>query len=157
MRLERGRCARQIRRTELALIPASSAMAAAVQWVVSCGGSLAVSSTTRSIAACGKGGMRDGRVLSRNSPSTPSAAKRSCQRQTQGLDTPARRMIVFVPRPLAVARMISARQTHFCGLFRSATTASSRARSAALTSMLVPSRIPTTWGCSRPKGTSRQA
>ena len=31
------------------------------------------------------GGMRDGRVLSRSSPSTPSVMKRSCQRQTHGL------------------------------------------------------------------------
>jgi hypothetical protein len=51
-------------------------------------------------------------------------------------------MIAFVPRPSAVARMIFARQTGFCRLFPSATTASRRARSAALTSILVPSRIP---------------
>jgi hypothetical protein len=36
---------------------------------------------------------------------------RVCQRQTHGFDTPARRMIAFVPRPSAVARMILARQT----------------------------------------------
>jgi hypothetical protein len=100
---------------------------------------------TRSIAVCGKGGTRDGRVLSRRSPSTPSAANRSCQRQTHGFDTPARRTIAFVPRPSAVARMIFARQTHFCRLFRSATTASSRARSVALTSTLISSRLTERW------------
>ena len=36
---------------------------------------------------------------------------RACQRQTQGFDTPARRMIAFVPSPSAVARMILARHT----------------------------------------------
>ena len=42
----------------------------------------------------------DGRVLSRKSPSTPcSAMKRSCQRQTHGLDLPVRRVISTVPQP----------------------------------------------------------
>lgn len=67
----------------------------------------------------------------------------------------AQRMIAFVLRPPAVARMILTHQTHFFVLFRSATTTSKRARSAALTSMLVPSHIPTTWGCLRPEGTLR--
>jgi hypothetical protein len=35
---------------------------------------------------------------------------RSCQRQTLGFDTPARRITSPVPRPSAVARMIRARQ-----------------------------------------------
>ena len=51
-------------------------------------------------------------------------------------------MISAVPQPSAVASMIRARQTCFCGLFRSATIRSSRSRSAALTSMLIPSRMP---------------
>ena len=34
------------------------------------------------------GGMREGRVLSRNIPSTPSFMNRSCQRQTQVLLIP---------------------------------------------------------------------
>ena len=55
--------------------------------------------------------------------------KRSCQRQTQGLLLPVRRMISLVPRPSAVSSTISARQTCFCKLFRSAMTASSRSRS----------------------------
>jgi hypothetical protein len=43
--------------------------------------------------------------------------KRSCQRQTHGLDLPVRRTIAAVPQPPAVARTILARQTCFCGLF----------------------------------------
>ena len=68
---------------------------------------------------------------------------RSCQRQTLGFDLPLRRMISAVPKPSAVARMIFARQTCFCGLFRSATTAFRRARSAALTSTVTSLRMPT--------------
>ena len=73
----------------------------------------------------------------------PPRTNRSCQRQTQGLDTPGpahdlRRAAARRPS----ARTIRARQTCFCGLLRSATIASSRARSAALTSMLIPSRMP---------------
>ena len=59
--------------------------------------------------------MREGRVLSRSRPSTPSSTKRSCQRQTQVFDLPVRRMISTVPTPSAVSRTISARQTCFCG------------------------------------------
>jgi hypothetical protein len=92
--------------------------------------------------AGGKGCSPGLRLLSRTSPATPARMNRSCQRQTQGLDTSAWRMIAVVPQPAAVARMIFARQTCFCGLFRSATTRSSRPRSAALTSMLIPSRMP---------------
>ena len=148
--------ARQTRSTELGLIPVAAAMALAVQWVASCGGSAAVSSITPSIAACGSGGIRAGRVLSRSRPGTPSRMNRFCQRQTLGFDLPVRRMISPVPSPSAVAKMIPARQTCFCGLFRSATTASRRARSAALTSTLIPSRIPGRWGRAWPLGSFRQ-
>jgi hypothetical protein len=65
---------------------------------------------------------------------------RSCQRYTQGFETPARRMISAVPQPSTVAR-ICARQTCYCALLRSATTVANRSRSLALTSMLIPSRI----------------
>ncbi|EDP64955.1 Transposase (class III) [alpha proteobacterium BAL199] len=78
------------------------------------------------------------------SPSTPSAAKRSCQRQTAVLATPASRMIALVPRPAAVSSTIRQRQTCFCGLLRSATIASRRARSAVLTVKLIPVRMPQT-------------
>ena len=134
-------CARQIRWTELMLIPTSLAMAAAVQWVASPGGSALVRSTTWSITGCARAGIRDGRVLSRNKPPTPAYINRSCQRQTDGFDLPVRRMISAVPRPSAVIRMIDARQTCFCTLFRSATIAAKRARSDELTSIWIPFRM----------------
>jgi hypothetical protein len=49
------------------------------------------------------------RVLSRNSPSTPSAMNRACQFQTTGFALPDRRKISAVPQPSAAARMIWAR------------------------------------------------
>ena len=123
-------------------MPTAAAMAAAVQCVVSPGGSpVVVSATTRAATSAPSGGMRDGRVLSRSSPSTPAVMNRSCQRQTATLLVPARRMISTVPWPSAVSSTIRARQTCFCGLFRSATTASRRARSAALTSTMIPLRM----------------
>ena len=83
------------------------------QCVVSPGGSSWMSAITRS-ATCGpKGGMREGRVLSRRSPSMPSRMKRSCQRHTQVLLLLVGRMISTVPRPATVSRMIRARQTCF--------------------------------------------
>src|SRR5512140_801402 len=91
-------CARQMRCTELMLIATAAAIAAAVQWVAWCGGSVAVSAITRSMIVCCQGGMRDGRVLSRRSPSTPSVMNRSCQRQTLGFDLPLWRMISAVPK-----------------------------------------------------------
>jgi hypothetical protein len=51
---------------------------------------------------------------------------------------PVRRMISLVPKPSAVSNTIHA---CYCGLSRSLTIASSRARSAALTATLIPSRI----------------
>jgi hypothetical protein len=134
-----------MRCTELTLSPLVCAIAGAVQWVAWSGGAWSsVRVTTASTTPLGSGGMRAGRVLSCSRPSTPSLMKRSCQRQTLGLATPARRMTARVPQPSAVARMIRARQTCFCGLLRSATTASSRARSAALTSISIPLRMATT-------------
>src|SRR6056297_3010353 len=44
-----------------------------------------------------RGGTREGRVLSRLSPGTPSSRYRFCQRQTVGFDMPVRRMISTVP------------------------------------------------------------
>jgi hypothetical protein len=135
-------CARQIRCTELGLMPTAAAIAAAVQCVVSPGGSpVVVSATTRAATSAPSGGMRGGRVLSRSSPSTPAVMNRSCQRQTATLLVPARRMISTVPWPSAVSSTIRARQTCFCGLFRSATTASRRARSAASTATMIPLRM----------------
>src|SRR4051795_12343898 len=55
-------CARQMRCTELTLIAAASAMAPAVQCVVSPGASPCVSATIRSTTSRPSGGTRDGRV-----------------------------------------------------------------------------------------------
>jgi hypothetical protein len=82
-----------------------------------------VRATTSCSTAMPSGGMRDGRVLSRGRPATPAVMKRSCQRQAAVLLTLARRMISAVPQPSAVNSTICARQTCFCGLFRSATIA----------------------------------
>src|SRR5882762_1126027 len=71
----------------------------AVQCVVSAGGSLWVSATTRSATSAPKGATREGRVLSCNRPFKPSAMKRSCQRQTQVFDLPVCRMISLVADP----------------------------------------------------------
>src|SRR5271167_4033855 len=122
-------------------MPLAAAIARPVQWVVSPGGSARVSATTSSTSADGNGGRPGFRVLSCSRPATPSRMNRSCQRHTQGFETPARRMISAVPQPSPVARMIRTRHTCFCRLLRSATTAASRSRSAALTSILIPSRI----------------
>jgi hypothetical protein len=78
---------------------------------------------------------------------------RSCQRQTLGFDTPAGRITAAVPQPSAVTRTIRARQTCLCGLFRSATIASSRARSAAVTSISIPLPIATAYYRHHTKGT----
>ena len=113
-----------------------------VQCVVSPGGSASVRSTSAATAASDTGALPGFLVLSRKSPSTPASMKRCCQRQADGFETPARRMISAVPHPSAEARIIAARQTCFCRLLRSATTAANRSRSAALTSKLIPSRMP---------------
>jgi hypothetical protein len=85
--------------------------------------------------------MRDGRVLSRIRPETPSFMKRSCQRQTAVLLVSVRRMISAVPQPSAVSRTICARQTCFCGLFRSTTIAARRWRSSVFNSTVTPVRM----------------
>ena len=135
-------CPFQMRRTEDGLIPTAWAIAGAVQWVASCGGAWLVRATTRSMVAAGKGGMREGRVLSRVSPATPSCMKRSCQRQTTVLPLPTARLMAVVPLPSAVRTMICARQTCFCGLLRSRMIDCKRARSAGVTSMMMPLRMP---------------
>ena len=54
----------------------------AVQCAASPGGSAKVRATERSCTLAGSGGMREDRVLSRNSPATPARTNRSCQRHT---------------------------------------------------------------------------
>jgi hypothetical protein len=65
------------------------------------------------------GGSREGRVLSRLSPSAPSSKSRCCQRQTVGFGVFARRMISLVPQPSAVDKATLARQMSLRGVFRS--------------------------------------
>ena len=130
-----------MRRTEDGLIPTALAIAGALQWVASRGGGWLVSATTRSTVAAGSGAIRDGRVLSRVSPPTPSCMKRSCQRQTTVLSLPIARVIALVPWPSADSNTIRARHTCFCELLRSRTIAANRTRSAAVTVIDIPLRI----------------
>src|ERR1700733_3343269 len=58
---------------------AAFAIAAPVQWLAVGGGPAQVRATTRSATSGRGGGMRAGRVLSRQSPVTPSSPNRSCQ------------------------------------------------------------------------------
>src|SRR6266446_6797862 len=74
-----------MRRTEDGLIPTPLAIAGALQWVASWGGAWLVSAMTRSTVSAGSGGTREGRVLSRVNPATPSSMKRSCQPPDHGL------------------------------------------------------------------------
>ena len=55
-----------------------------------------------------------------------------------GFDLPERRMISAVPQPSAVARMMWARHTCFCGALRSATITWSRRRSVRVTDTTMP-------------------
>jgi hypothetical protein len=64
-------CARQMRWTELALMPTAFAIMVAVQWVASLGGSVWVWITTRSTRSDPSGGMHEGLVLWCSRPSQP--------------------------------------------------------------------------------------
>src|SRR3954466_990331 len=131
-----------MRCTDRREMPTAFAIMRPVQCVASPGGSLWVSSTTRSIVAAGRGGGPGLRGPSRGSPARPPRATRPRHRRTHGRETPARCPILTVPWPSAAARTILARQTCFCGLLRSATPALSRARSVLLTSRLIPLAMP---------------
>ena len=94
------------------------------------------------LAGCRRGLHTTGfRVLSRSRPATPASRYRRCQRQTLGLALPVRRMIATVPTRSADRSTILARQTCFCGLFRSAAIAAKRVRSAAESQRQQASRI----------------
>ncbi len=127
VRRPRPRC------TEAGEIPTARAIARTVQWVAWPGGAASVRATTRSTRSTASRGMREGRVRSApNLPSTPASRYMlACQRQTLGLALPVRRMISTVPSRSAERRTMLARQTCFCGLFRSVATAAKRARSPA--------------------------
>ncbi len=66
--------AAQMRCIERSEMPTALAIARPVQCVASHGGAAQVSATTRATVSPGKRGLPGGRVLSRSSPSTPSAA-----------------------------------------------------------------------------------
>jgi hypothetical protein len=89
-----------MRCTELTLMPAACAIISAVQCVASPGGSPRVKATVRSCTLAGRGGMREGRVLSRNRPSTRPHVNR-LQTRTVGrthLDCNPSRMLTPVGR-----------------------------------------------------------
>src|SRR3954447_18430466 len=73
-----------MRCTDRREMPTTFAIMRTVQCVALPGGSLWVSSTTRSIVAAGSGGRPGLRVLSRRSPARPSRANRSRHRRTHG-------------------------------------------------------------------------
>jgi hypothetical protein len=131
-----------MRCTDRKLAPAAFASIRPVQWVASPGGGPSARSTTRCTVPAGSGFLPGLRVLSRVSPATPSAMNRACQVHTTGFDLPDRHMISAVPQPSAVARMMVARHTCFCGALRSATIASSRWRSAGVTLTTIPALMP---------------
>ncbi len=87
------------------------------------------------------------RLLSRKRPSTPSAMKRSCHRHTQVFDLPVASIMATVPNPSSLIRMIFARHACFCGEPRFATMASSRILSGAVTSNVIPVRMPDRCTC----------
>jgi len=113
--------------------PIALAIARPVQWIAWCGGSVQVSATIRAVVSAAIGALPGLRVLSRNRPSTPASAKRCCQRHTVGRLTP----MLWAARctdPRSVeASTMRARSTYFCRWLRSATIASKRSRSIALT------------------------
>src|SRR5262249_56665543 len=113
-------------------------MAAPVQWVASAGGPAKVKATTRSAILGSKGGIRDGRVLSRNSPAVPSVPNRSCQRQITVLALPVCRMISAVPCPSAGSKTILAPPTYLFGLVPLTTTAPHATPASALRLVLGP-------------------
>src|ERR1700716_1993193 len=82
-----------MRCTDRKLTPAAFASIRPVQWLASPGGAESAKSTTRCTVAAGSGGLPGLRVLSRVSPSTPSAMKRACQRHTTGFGLPDPRML----------------------------------------------------------------
>jgi hypothetical protein len=118
--------------------PTAFAIARAVQWVASCGGSACVSRTTSAVLPPEIGAVPGGRVMSRSRPAIPASANRSCQRQTVVFDLPVAAMMACVPRSSAVSRMTRARQTCFWAAFRSEAIASSLLWSEAETVIEIP-------------------
>jgi hypothetical protein len=88
-----------------------------------------------------------GRVLSTSNPSVPASMKRCCQRHTQVLAFSVARMISFVPTPWADNSTICARQTCFCGPFRSAAISTRRVWSVSGACNLVLPQFPCCRAC----------
>jgi hypothetical protein len=109
----------QMRCTLVRLMPIAFAIVRTLQCVASAGVSRAVLASTLAFVAALSGLRPGGRVLSRRRPSTPSSAKRLCQRHTQGFDFPVARQIALIVSPSAVSSTIRARQTAFEGELRS--------------------------------------
>ena len=128
---------RQMRCTLVWLMPIALAIVRTLQCVASGGVSLAVLASTLAFRSGASGLRPGGRVLSRKRPSTPSSAKRLCQRHTHGFDLPVVRAIALTLSPSAVASTICARQTTFAGVLRSATRRSSQTRSSTVIVMSV--------------------
>ena len=78
----------QMRPTLEGKIPTASAIVVRLQCVALGGVSRTVFAITFRRTSRGRGGTREGRVLSRLSLDTPSSRYRSCQRQTVGFDMP---------------------------------------------------------------------
>ena len=100
-------------------MPVRAATARPVQCVTSSGGSEHVSASTVATVRVECGGVPGGRVLSRSSPSTPSSAKRCCQRQTAGRLTPACRATSCTLKRSNESRTMRARRMCLSGRDRS--------------------------------------
>lgn len=120
-----GRCSCQIRCMERSEIPIRLATARPVQCVTSSCGSEQVSASTSATVRVERGGVPGGRVLSRSRPSTPSSAKRCCQRRTAGRLTPARRATSCTFTRSVESRTIRARRMCLKGRDRSPAIAAS--------------------------------
>ena len=136
VRKRRTRFARQMRCTELTLMPVALAIMAA-QWVASAGGSL----RRQGDHPLGhlRAERRDLAVSCRAATVVALLGESAMDRQV--FDLPVRRMIPLVPVPSALCSTIRARQTCFWATLRSPTSASRRRRSAGLKMMLIPGRM----------------
>ena len=123
-------------------MPTAFAIARTVQWVASSGGRLERQRHHLVDPAGGERRLPGGRVLSRSRPSTPSAMKRSCQRHTQVFDLPVAAMIAIGAQTLVGQQHDPRSPDMLLRRTPRRDDRSSRAWSAAVTSILIPVRIP---------------
>ena len=133
-------CAAQMRCTERSEMPLVTTIARPVQWVVSPGGSARSARRHRQPALTAMRQTGFSRLVVQQAGHAL-AHKPLLPAPHTGLRNPGAAHDFGGAKPSPVARMIRARHTCFCRLLRSATTAASRSRSAALTSIAIPSRI----------------